>query len=204
MAEIQGEIRIGQALLVRYLGGTLWHERVPLARVNRSCFVVVTPELRVYAEQLSLPPLSGIRFMGADRLLPLDIDEDDVIRFRFRNRPNGFLSADDIARLRVEGRLLAISERHYVPDIPVVLVTDVEAPMRYFLDEDVGGMARGTEVFPRRRPGDVALFGLAAIITLGNGTRVVCEVRRDVNAPPVRSFVGRVEADDSSDSSDAY
>ena len=61
-----------------------------------------------------------------------------------------------------------------------------------------------SEVFPRGRPGDVALFGLAAIITLGNGTRVVCEVRRDVDAPPVRSLVGRVEADDSSDSSDAY
>jgi hypothetical protein len=117
--------------------------------------------------------------MGADRLLPLDIDGDDVIRFRFRNRPNGFLSADDIARLRVEGQLLAISERDWVPDIPVVQIADVAAPMRYFLDEDFGGMARGTEVFPRGRPGDVALFALAAIITLSNGTRVVCQVSRD-------------------------
>ena len=89
MVDIQNGITIGQALLVRYQGYDLWHERVPLARVNRHSYVVVTPELDVYSEQLMIPPLSGMRFMGADRLLPLGLDENNVHRFNIRNRPNG-------------------------------------------------------------------------------------------------------------------
>ena len=37
------ETQIGRALLVRYEGHNLWHERLPLARVNRDSFVILTP-----------------------------------------------------------------------------------------------------------------------------------------------------------------
>ena len=192
MVDIQTGITIGQALLVRYQGYDLWHERVPLARVNRYSSVVVTPELDVYSGQLMMPPLSGMRFMAADRLLPLGLDENNVHRFSIRNRPNGYLTDDDIARLKIEAQVLARSVRDYLPNIPMVpFLWDPVAPVCSFsLSEDVGGHARGMQMFPRGQPGDIVMAGNSAIIALSDGIRVPCVVRAGRDAAPVLPLAG--------------
>lgn len=52
-------VREGVPLAVRYSGYRLWHERPPTGKGERHKFVVVTPEIDMYTEPLSVPPLAG-------------------------------------------------------------------------------------------------------------------------------------------------
>lgn len=104
---------LGSAVLVRYAGFSLWHERVPLARVSADAYVIITPDLDMYVETLAIPPLAGLRQLGPRRGLPPSISSSEVHRFRLEGRPGGFFTAEELERLKEEARGVAESDAGY-------------------------------------------------------------------------------------------
>ena len=71
----------GTHLLIWYPGDTVHHERVVLAWEELNSFLIMTPDGDLYPEDLSVPPLSSIHHMPADRSMPFGIMRHSVYCF---------------------------------------------------------------------------------------------------------------------------
>lgn len=98
---------------MKYKGHDLWHERVPVARVNEKLYVIVTPDLDMYAEPLATPPLAGLRRLTENRRLPGGIRAGDVHRFQLEDRPGGYFTKEELRTLMEEGRDAALANANY-------------------------------------------------------------------------------------------
>jgi hypothetical protein len=97
----------GRRVFVAYQGyDDLYHERLVLAHVNLTNYVVATPDYDVYTEQLDSanPDLVSFRLAAVPGVLPIGIDMAQTYRF-------AALSAADEAALIVEGAAVAFQER---------------------------------------------------------------------------------------------
>jgi hypothetical protein len=92
--------------LGRYIGDNQWHERCVLSWVTGSEFVIATPDLDLYIEQLDLAndDLDAVRF-PADGAAPIGVPAHLIYGFVPRLAPAG------IAALIVEGERMALLER---------------------------------------------------------------------------------------------
>jgi hypothetical protein len=100
-------IRPGRRVFVAYLGyEDLYHERLVLAHVNLTNYVVATPDYDVFTEQLDTanPDLVAFRMATVAGALPLGIQAAQTYRF-------AALSAADEAALIAEGAAVAVQER---------------------------------------------------------------------------------------------
>lgn len=99
-------LAVGQIALVRYAGHQMWHERLICAVVAHPEFVVCTPTLDFFAEELALtnPDLSGLTFYLADGGRPPGVGPQHVFGFPA-------MDAVRLFRLLAEGELLAVAER---------------------------------------------------------------------------------------------
>lgn len=96
---------VGSIVFVNY-GDAEYHERLIGGHVERDEYLVVTPDMDMYAEQLSgnNPDLFALRMGGAGGLLPFGIQAGDVYGF-------GAITAAERAAILLEaGRLCAIEK----------------------------------------------------------------------------------------------
>lgn len=112
---------VGQVVLVRYVGHQMWHERLICAAVSPPEFVVCTPTLDFFAEELDLtnPDLSGLTFYLPDGNRPPGVGPNHVFGFPL-------LDAVRLFRLLAEGELLAVTERA-AQGVPVAAAAPVPA-----------------------------------------------------------------------------
>jgi len=95
-----------QVLLLYDVGGPdLWHERLVLFHVVQEEYVVATPDLDVFVEDLSLlnDDLKGIRVKPGPNVLPPGISAADVYALPV-------FTAAEIANLRTQGQAIAAAE----------------------------------------------------------------------------------------------
>lgn len=104
---------LGIPAVVKYMGYDLWHERVPVVRVNEKIYVVVTPELDMYSETLAVPPLAGLRRLTENRRLSGGLRAGDVHRFQLDGRPGGYFTKGELKTLLEEGRDVAFADADY-------------------------------------------------------------------------------------------
>ncbi|CAK0832385.1 unnamed protein product, partial [Prorocentrum cordatum] len=102
----QGQIP-GITVFLNY-GDALYHERILLAWVVDSLFIVITPDFDVYIEQIdaSNPDLEALRVSDHAGSIPFGLTGAQL--YRFRARPAG---ADLVVNLMAEGRHHARVER---------------------------------------------------------------------------------------------
>lgn len=96
-----------QVLLLYDVGGPdLWHERLVLGHVDRDDYVVATPDLDVFVEELSIfnDDLRGIRVKPAANTLPPGIGAANVYALPA-------FGPDVVARLRADALTVATQER---------------------------------------------------------------------------------------------
>jgi hypothetical protein len=105
--------RVRDLVWVQYPSRRLWLERLVLARVNRAHFVIITPELDMYTEKLSVPPLTGMHILGRSRDLPPGVRAQNTHRFQLSGRPGGFFREGEIDRMVLEARVLAEGEESF-------------------------------------------------------------------------------------------
>ena len=85
-----------------------WHERLLLRKVAANDWVVLTPDMDVYVEEIAVPPLGGVRHIAVDGALPFGLGAAyGQPTYRFVNFPTAaaFLlieaEAEQIARLAI-------------------------------------------------------------------------------------------------------
>ena len=100
----------GTHAFVRYEGYPVWHERILLAHVKDSVWVIATPDFDLYPELLSddNEDLDAFRIGGTTRRLPAGIGGDPT----YRMRP---LTARELPDLITEGEEIAALERPPAP-----------------------------------------------------------------------------------------
>ena len=92
----------------------MWHERLVLFRVNASGkFVVLTPDLDMYAEESVEPPFTGVRVLVESRDLPEDIAARSVHRFNLEGLRDGIPRPSDLAKLHRQALRLAAEDPDY-------------------------------------------------------------------------------------------
>jgi hypothetical protein len=108
----------GTFVLVAYsdVDEDLWHERLLLAPAATpdcpSSWVVLTPDLDMYVENLGPPDIATVRPLDAARTLPFGVNRNSVYRFQLPQRRHGvpnqaemtqlLREADTVARLHLE------------------------------------------------------------------------------------------------------
>ena len=115
----------GDIALVNY--GELpvtWHTRLLMSHVALDSWIIVTPDLDVYEEQMSLAngDFTDFRFLGAHGMIPPDIPAASVYGFQ----P---LDPMELARLRVQADALAIGARAAHPVPPHVAPPPLAVPV---------------------------------------------------------------------------
>ena len=99
-------IQPGQKLFLCYVGDPLYHERLVLAHVHASTFIVATPDFDVFPEQLDRlnPDLDAFRLVPRGVDIPVGLEQQNLYRFRA-------LSAQQEQQLMEEGLAMAAQER---------------------------------------------------------------------------------------------
>lgn len=102
-------LRRGHEALVRYQipGIVDWHVRLLLAHVGGDLWVVMSPDLGVFVEKLSLTnqDLAAVRFREGPDSTPLGVAEEDIYGF------DAYPSAAELKQLFFEGEAMASAER---------------------------------------------------------------------------------------------
>ena len=95
----------GRVVLVRYDGDPTWHERLVLAHVDQSEFVICTPDFDLYLEQLDLrnDMLTGLRQYGPGGQLPAGVPA--ILMYGMAP-----MTLQEVHDLLVEGRTLSQAE----------------------------------------------------------------------------------------------
>eukprot|EP00959_Pyramimonas_sp_CCMP1952_P183498 3836727-Pyramimonas_sp.AAC.1 len=95
-------LEAGSSAFLCYVGDDLYHERIILCWVSASEYVVVSPDLDIFIEQIDAAnaDLQGLRLGSSDGRLPFGMAGMQV--YRFQVRPAGA----DLTQLLAEG------ERH--------------------------------------------------------------------------------------------
>lgn len=90
----------------------VWHCRLLLSQVSHDCWIVATPDLDVYEEQLSLanPDYVDFRFLGPSGVIPPDIPPGSVYGFQ----P---IDPATLAGLRVQANAMALAARALLPAV---------------------------------------------------------------------------------------
>jgi hypothetical protein len=150
-------LRPGRRALLNY-GLVVWHERIALAQVQGSEWVVCSPDFELFVEQLDRtnPDLDGFRLAPLAGGLPLGVAAGDVYGF-------GAVTAAELLQLIEEGGELAIQERLVRGLAPVgPLVPAAPGP---------GGAAAVpvAPVAPAAPPGLPAPAALGGALLLGGG-----------------------------------
>ena len=161
------EIALGSHVFLDYdVVGEPWHERIVLAAVGCGDYVIVTPDMDVYVESITTPPLGGFRLGGQDGHLPIGLGVAQgrpVYRFQAKIRDTA------MQKLMLEAKTLAEHTRRADPARypDVVLPVAVggasrRAPALWVCMDpsgewDAGDVLSGLTVPPDRIVGDRAL-----------------------------------------------
>lgn len=80
---LPGGLRAGDRILVFYNGGTVWHTRYLLSCVDRSEWVIITPEGDIYSEDVSSANADWLawRVWPVGGGIPVGVDPNLIHRF---------------------------------------------------------------------------------------------------------------------------
>ena len=93
-------------MLLRYLDGGTWYERVIVLHSHGHEYWVLSPEFDLFPAILRMPPLSAVRLLPPSRELPQGIGADEVVQFVSVGDPSGFFTYEQLIGYEVAVRSL--------------------------------------------------------------------------------------------------
>ncbi len=93
-------------MLLRYLDGGSWFERVIVLHSHGHEYWVLSPEFDLFPAILRVPPLSAVRLLPPSRELPQGIGADEVVQFVSVGNPSGFFTYEQLIGYEVAVRSL--------------------------------------------------------------------------------------------------
>ena len=182
-----------------------WHERLLLLNVAGNDWVVLTPDMDVYVEEIAVPPLGGVRHVAADGALPFGLGSAyGQPTYRFVKFPTAaaFLlieaEAEQIARLAIASDAGRYAVALAVPPLPAAAPPGLRIPAaaaapvqaRWIAISNAAGIQAGDEIeLTTVQLHGTVLDNLAIIVEPGRGSYAAY----NVSSGPMPFNAGRLQ-----------